>query len=308
MEMRKLGSQGPEISVVGFGAWEAGGGMWGENESDRAVIDAIHAGLDAGMNWIDTAEVYGRGRSEELVRRAVKGRREDLLVFTKVAPKPPGSGFRPEQVRSAIQASLRRLGLDHIDVYQLHWPDESIPVEETWTAMAALQDEGLTRYVGVSNADWELVEACLVIRHVDSVQNELSLLHQDDRDGLLVSLDGAGVGYLAYSPMALGLLTGGIGRDTEISDWRAAPGEAGSELFRPGALERNLDLVESLRGVAERIGMPLATLALQWVIEQRGVTAAIAGSRNADHARSNAGAGDLRLAADVLAEIDRIFA
>jgi aryl-alcohol dehydrogenase-like predicted oxidoreductase len=308
VEMRKLGSHGPEISVVGFGAWEAGGGMWGENESDRAVIDAIHAGLDAGMNWIDTAEIYGRGRSEELVGRAVKGRREDLLVFTKVAPEPPGTGFRPEQVRRAIHGSLRRLGLDYVDLYQLHWPDESIPVEETWSAMAALQDEGLTRHVGVSNADWELVEACLAIRHVDSVQNELSLLHQHDRDGLLISLDGAGVGYLAYSPMALGLLTGSIRRDTQISDWRAAPGGAGPELFRPGALERNLDLVERLRGVAERIGMPLATLSLRWVIEQRGVTAAIAGSRNADHARSNALAGDLRLAAEVLAEIDRIFA
>ena len=225
-----------------------------------------------------------------------------------MAPQPAGTGFRPEQVRSAILGSLRRLGLDHVDLYQLHWPDESISVEETWTAMAALQDEGLTRYVGVSNADWGLVEACLAIRHVDSVQNELSLLHQDDREGLLVSLDGAGVGYLAYSPMALGLLTGGITRDTVISDWRAGRGGAGPELFRPGTLERNLDLVERLRGVAERIGISLPTLALRWVIEQPGVTAAIAGSRNADHARANAGAGDLRLAADVLVEIDRIFA
>src|SRR6266545_1965797 len=208
MELRKLGQMGPEISVIGYGAWEAGGDMWGANESDETVISAMQAAIDAGMNWIDTAEVYGRGRSEQLVSQAVAGRRDQVLIFTKLAPKPSGSGFRPDQVETGIRRSLDRLGTDHVDLYQLHWPDLSVPVEETWTAMAELQDDGLAAHIGVSNFDRPLVERCLGIRHVESVQNEFSLLYQDDRRRLLPWLDEHGVGYLAYGPLAFGLLTG----------------------------------------------------------------------------------------------------
>src|SRR5437764_342020 len=126
MERRRLGLEGPEISVVGFGSWEAGGTHWGANASERQVIDAIHAGLDAGMTWIDTAEVYGRGSAERIVGHAVRGR-DDVLLFTKVAPDE-GSGLRPEQVRRAIAGSLERLGRDHVDLYQVHWPDPDVPV------------------------------------------------------------------------------------------------------------------------------------------------------------------------------------
>ena len=139
MKMLAIGS-GTTISVVGFGAWEAGGDAWGANESEERVIEAMRAGLDAGMNWIDTAEVYGKGVSERIVGKAVEGRRDQALVFTKVAPASEGSGFRPEQLREALGASLRRLGLEHVDLYQLHWPDETgIPVEETWGAMVVLK-------------------------------------------------------------------------------------------------------------------------------------------------------------------------
>src|SRR6187401_1780701 len=152
MQTRRLGSQGPEITVIGYGAWEAGGADWGPNESEDAVIAAMHAALDAGIGWIDTAEVYGSGVSETLVGRAVAGRRDDLLIFTKVAPAPEGSGFRPEQVRAACDASLGRLGTDHIDLYQLHWPDDTgVPLEDTWGAMAELVEAGKVRHVGVSN-------------------------------------------------------------------------------------------------------------------------------------------------------------
>src|SRR5262245_21167157 len=166
MDTKKLGQAGPEISVVGYGAWEAGGDMWGANESEDGVIAAMRAALDAGMTWIDTAEVYGRGVSERLVARAVEGRRDDVLLFTKVAPKPAGSGFRPEEVRTAIRGSLERPNTDHVDPYQLHWPDLSVPVEDTWGAMAELQDEGLALRIGVSNFDRPLVERCLPIGHV----------------------------------------------------------------------------------------------------------------------------------------------
>ena len=309
VEMKKLGSQGPEISVVGYGAWEAGGDFWGPNESDEVVIAAIQAALESGMNWIDTAEIYGKGRSEELVGKAVSGRREDVHLFTKVAPRPEGSGFRRDQVREAIRASLRRLGTDHVDLYQLHWPDRSVPIEETWGAMAELQDEGLTRHIGLSNVGRATVELCLDLRHVDSVQNKLSLLHQDDRDDLLPSLAEWGVGYLAYSPLALGILTGGITKDTRFhpQDFRGGARGAVPEHFKPAKLAASLKRVEKLRPIAGRLGTTLAPLALRWVIEQAGVTAAIAGSRKAEHVRNNSTSGDLRIDRQTLEEIDRIF-
>jgi aryl-alcohol dehydrogenase-like predicted oxidoreductase len=312
MELRTLGRLGPEISVVGYGAWEAGGNMWGPNQSDDAVVAAMHAAIDAGMTWIDTAEVYGDGRSEDLVAKAVAGRRHDVSIFTKVAPKPAGSGFRPEQVQAGIRASLKRLGVDHVELYQLHWPDLSVPVEETWGAMAAAQDDGLTRHIGVSNFDRPLIQRCLTVRHVDSVQNELSLFRQDDSSRLLPWLQEQGVGYLAYGPLAFGLLTGAIREDTTFprDDWRAGGMGMGNyeRLFSPRVRVGNLAKVDRLRPIAERLGTQLATLALGWVIAQRGVTAAIAGSRNPEHTRGNAAAGDLGLDQATLQEIEGIYA
>jgi aryl-alcohol dehydrogenase-like predicted oxidoreductase len=309
MDMRKLGRDGPEISVIGYGAWEAGGDFWGPNESDQRVIGAIRAGIDAGMTWVDTAEIYGLGRSEELVGQALDGRRDEVLLFTKVAPEGPGTGFRPDQVRRAIRASLERLRTDHVDLYQLHWPDDSIPVEETWGALAGVVEEGLARHVGVSNFGRDLVERCEAIRHVDSVQNEFSLLHQDDRGQYLAWLSASGTGYLAYSPLAMGMLSGAIGKDHRFDprDFRSGSRGQSPEYFRPGNLEANVDRVERLRRVAEQVGAPVGTAALRWVVEQDGVTAAIAGSRNPDHVRSNAAAGDQRLSESMLEEIDAIF-
>jgi aryl-alcohol dehydrogenase-like predicted oxidoreductase len=307
VEMRRLGRDGPEISVVGYGAWEAGGDMWGANESEEQVVRAIHAGLDAGMTWIDTAEVYGRGRSESIVGKAVADRRGEALVFTKVAPRPGGTGFRASQVAAAIRGSLARLGVDHVDLYQLHWPDRSVPLEETWAAMARLVEEGLARHIGLSNVGRTQVERCLAVRHVDSVQNKLSLLHQEDQGEFLPWLAGKGVGYLAYSPLGLGLLTGGITRETVFppGDFRGGPNPPTD--FKLRNLDRNLRRVDRLRPIAQRLGTTVATVALRWVIEQHGVTAAIAGSRNPDHTGANAAAGDIRLDAEDLAEIEAIF-
>jgi methylglyoxal reductase len=310
MERRHLGKNGPELSVVGYGAWEAGGDMWGPNTSEDEVVRAIHAALDAGMNWIDTAEVYGRGTSERLVGKALQGRRDDALVFTKVAPAGSGTGFHAAEVKQAIRGSLERLGMEHVDLYQLHWPSQGIPIEETWGAMAEVRAEGLAKHVGVSNFDWPLIERCLPIGHVDSVQNQLSLINQDDRtDGFLGKIAEAGIGYLAYSPLGLGILTGAITADTEFhpGDFRGAPGTSRPRQFRPGNIERILAKVDRLRPIAERLGTTVATLALRWVIEQKGVTAAIAGSRNPDHVRSNAEAGDVRLDEETLRQIDEVF-
>lgn len=309
MEMRRLGRHGPEVSVVGYGAWEAGGESWGTPKPDEVNLEAMRAALDAGMNWIDTAESYGHGHSEELVGRVVKERAGEALVFTKVAPFI--SGIRPEQVRSAVQGSLKRLGVETIDLYQVHWPDDAVSIEDTWGAMAELVEEGLVRYIGVSNFDRELVERCMRIRHVDSVQNQFSLLWQEDRAELLPWLDEQGIGYLAYGPLAYGLLTGAITKDTTFDkdDWRSGTGQFGYylELFAPGRLEPNLERVARLRSVAERLDVPITALTLRAELDLRGVTAVIAGSTDARHVRSNATAGDLKLDPETLAEIERIF-
>ncbi len=308
MEHRRLGSEGPEISVVGFGTWEAGGKLWGEEVAEHDVQRAIEAGLDGGIDWIDTAEAYGDGRSEELVGAIVR-RRPHTMVFTKVAHFT--SGAHAGDVKRAIRASLRRLRRDHVDLYQIHWPSEQVPVEETWDAMAQLQDEGLTRFIGVSNFDRPLIERCLAIRHVDSVQNQFSLLKQVDRAELLPWLQERGIGYLAYGPLAFGLLTGNFDRGTRFheADWRSGAGNLGyyEELFAAGRFEEHLRNVDRLRPIAERAHTDLPTLALRAAIDTPGVTAVIAGSRKESHARSNAAAAAVRLDAPTLRKIDEIF-
>jgi aryl-alcohol dehydrogenase-like predicted oxidoreductase len=304
MRTRRLGTRGPEITVIGFGAWEAGGTQWGPNESEESVIEAIRAAPDAGIGWIDTAEVYGDGESERLVGKAVADRRDEVTIASKVAPSPEGSGFRPDQVRAACDGSLGRLGTDRLDLYQLHWPDETgVPVEETWGAMVELLDAGKVLAIGVSNFDRELIERCLAIRHVDSLQPEFSML--DRHNGDLIRWCGEqGIGVVTYGPLAYGLLTGAIDRKTSFApdDWRSRPQDEG-----PFAdLERSLEAVERLRPVAERVGCTLAQLALAWNVHQPGVTAAIAGSRNAAHVRGNADAGDVELDDATLAELDAI--
>jgi aryl-alcohol dehydrogenase-like predicted oxidoreductase len=302
MQTRNLGTDNPEISVVGYGAWQAGGADWGGRPPDDDVIAAIRAALDSGQTWIDTAEVYGNGRSEELVGRAIAGRRDEVLLFTKVAPDDEGSGIRPDEIRSAIQGSLRRLGTDHVDLYQVHWPDDRIPVEETWGAMAELVHEGLARRIGVSNFDRRLVERCAGIHPVASVQNELSLLCRDDTDALLPWLAEQGIGYLAYSPLGSGLLTGTIAADATFAegDWRR-------EEFTPDLLDHAVPQVDRLAAIARRIDLKPTDVALAWVLHQPGVTAAICGTLSARNARANSAAGDIELDPAVLAELDAAF-
>jgi aryl-alcohol dehydrogenase-like predicted oxidoreductase len=303
MQTRRLGSEGPQMSVIGYGAWEAGGADWGPNESEEIVIEAMRAALEAGIDWIDTAEVYGTGVSETLVGRAVAGRRDDVLIASKVAPAPEGSGFRPEQVRAACDASLRRLATDRIDLYQLHWPDETgVPLEETWGAMAELAQAGKVRSVGVSNFDRGQIERCLAIRHVDSLQQEFSMLAREER-ALFRWCGGAGVGVVSYSPLGAGLLTGAIAPGTRFDDWRGGATEG----FLSD-VDGSLEVVERLRPVAERLGITPAQLALAWNIAQPGVTAAIAGSRDPRHVRANAAAGDITLDEATLAELEELLA
>jgi aryl-alcohol dehydrogenase-like predicted oxidoreductase len=305
MQMRRLGHDGPEFSVIGFGAWEAGKPRaWGVPPPDDQILEAIGTVLDSGINWIDTAEVYGDGTSETFVGRAVAGRRDEMVIATKVAPEPEGSGFRPEQVAKACRGSLDRLGTDRIDLYQLHWRDDAVPVEETWGAMVRLVEEGLVRSIGVSNFDRELIERCEAIRHVDSLQQELSMLALTDRE-LIRWCGEQGIGVVAYGPLGYGLLTGAITMETTFTegDFRATD----DEMFAEAPRRRALAVVDGLRPIAERLGCTLPQLVLAWNFHQPGVTSAIAGSRDPRHVAANAAAGDLALDAATLEEIERLL-
>jgi aryl-alcohol dehydrogenase-like predicted oxidoreductase len=310
MPLRHLGSRGPMISVVGHGTWEAGSTEWGAAPPDDAVVRAIVTAFESGVTWIDTAEIYGSGRSEELVGKAIRGW-PDVRVFTKVASAPRGTGYRPSDVRRAAEASLRRLGRDVIDLYQLHWLDETdARLEETWTAMAALVNDGLVRWIGVSNFTEEAIERCERIRHVDSLQPHLSMLWQE-RLPLASFSKRNGTGVIAYGPLAFGLLTGTITRRTRFpgDDWRSGSRglRAYDQLFVSERLARNLEVVDRLKAIAVRLGTSLAKLALAWVLHQPGVTGVIAGSRAPDHVRENASAGFLTLERSDLVEIGSVL-
>lgn len=313
MKMRKLGTKGPEISVVGYGAWEIGGDAYGPNPDEKVIFRAINSALDAGVNWIDTAEVYGKGHSETLVGKLLKGRRDQVLIATKVAPGPDGSGFKPEEINKAVRKSLGRLKTDYIDLYQLHWTpdDDAWQVEETWGAMAGLIDEGLIRHIGVSNFNQETIERCLTVRHCDSLQPQYSMLHRQGEE-LYEWCASKGIGVIVYGPLAYGLLSGTITRDTvfDPDDWRSGKWPNQSyykELFAPEQLDKYLKTIEELKIIAERKGITMGQLALAWVFGRPGVTAAIAGSRSPEHNRENAGAGDVKLSVEESEEIEKIL-
>jgi methylglyoxal reductase len=301
--MRALGARGPEISAVGLGGWEAGGGRtWGANDSDAEVIAALRTGFDQGATWIDTAEVYAQGRSEEVVGRAVEGY-DDVRVFTKIGPQPDGTGVWPDDVARAAERSLRRLGRDVIDLYQVHWRDPAVPVEETWGAMAELVDRGLVRWIGVSNFAPDDVERCATVRHVDAVQPQGSLLYTDELDALLPLTRDLGTGVICYGSLAYGLLAGGA--EGPFRDWRSGTygmddffvAENYDRFFSPAALPRQQRRVAAVREVARELGLSVAQAALAWLLGLDGVTGVIAGSRSAEHVADNVGAATLALSA-----------
>ncbi len=307
MRKRRLGTFGPEISTVGFGAWAIGGPWrfgWG-NVDDGDSVAAVRRAIELGVNWVDTAAVYGLGHSEEVVRRALEPYRpgEDVYVFTKCGRRwegrPDGvieNDLRPASIREECEASLRRLGLERIDLYQAHWPDwtTGTSIEDSWGTMAELVDEGKVRWIGVSNFDEQLLERCEAVRHVDSVQPTLSLLVRGSRAAVIPWAAGHGAGVICYSPMASGLLTGtfdharlaGLGDH----DWRRL-----SPAFQEPEVSRSLSLVDRLRALADELATTPSALVVAWVLAQPGVTGAIVGARTARHVEGWVPASDLVL-------------
>ena len=317
---RPLGRSGIEITTVGLGTWAIGGGGWlfgwGQQDDD-ASIGAIRRAVELGVNWIDTAAIYGLGHSEEVVGRAVVGipPSQRPLIFTKCGltgdrGKPfeaPRRDLRPETIRRECEASLRRLGVERIDLYQFHRPDESTPVEDSWGEMKRLVEEGKVRAAGVSNFTVPLLERCERVHHVDSLQPPFSAIRRDAADKLIPWCASHGTGVIVYSPMQAGLLTDRFTAERVSQfaqdDWRRSTPE-----FREPNLSRNLRLRDALRPIAQRHGTSVAAISVAWTLSWPGVTGAIVGARSAEQVDGWIRAGQIELSREDLDEIARAIA
>ncbi|HEX4430828.1 MAG TPA: aldo/keto reductase [Frankiaceae bacterium] len=282
----ELGATGLEITRIGFGAWAIGGGGWefgwGAQEDEQS-IEAIQRALELGVNWIDTAAAYGFGHSEEVVGRAIKGLDRPPYVFTKASLVPgPGGRVQHTLKRDSIlreaHDSLMRLGVDAIDLYQIHWPIPDADIEEGWSAFAELKEQGLIRHLGVSNFDVAQLRRIQSIAPVETLQPQYSLIERGIEDEILPWTEHAGTGVIVYSPMGSGLLTGAMTRDRIRSlpdeDWRKH-----DPRFQDPALARHLALVERLRTVAERYETTQGAIAVAWTLRNPAVDGAIVGFR-----------------------------
>ena len=313
---RSLGTSGLHLSTLGFGAWAAGGGGWAFGwgpQDDAESIASIRHAVEQGINWIDTAAVYGLGHSEQVVRRALEGipAADRPYIFTKCGlvwdesnpEAPPRQVLRPESIRAECEASLRRLGLERLDLYQFHWPDQSgTPVEESWETMSRLVEEGKVGAVGVSNFDLALLERCEAIRHVDSLQPPLSLIRRQAADAEIPWCEEHGTGVIVYSPLQSGILTERFSADRLKSlaedDWRRR-----SPDFKPPRLSKNLALRDALIPVAREHGTTVSAVAIAWTLAWPGVTGAIVGARTPEQVDGWIAAGSLEL---TLADLDQI--
>ena len=317
MQMRKLGNSDLLITPVGYGAWAIGGSgwqfAWGSQDDNQSTA-AIHRALELGVNWIDTAAVYGLGHSEEVVARALKEWRGSRpYVFTKCGLRWDARGevskvLSAASIRSEIENSLRRLSLDVVDLYQVHWPPEpdSPELEEGWSTLAELKRVGKVRWIGVSNFDVQQLRRAQAIAPVTSLQPRYSLVHREIEDEILPFCLQQNIGVIVYSPMASGLLTGAMSRERAgrlpQDDWRK-----GHPDFAEPNLSRNLELVECLREIAKRHNRSVGEVAIAWTLHHLAVTGAIVGARNAQQALGVMRAGDLRLTDGEINEIEEFF-
>jgi len=305
---RPLGTSGLQITQVGFGAWAIGGGGWAYgwgSQDDTDSVTAIKHAVASGINWVDTAAVYGLGHSEEVVGRALREipTADRPFVFTKGGQvgdpaRPfaePQDNLRPESIRKEVEASLRRLGVQRIDLYQFHWPDNiGTPVEESWGEMVRLIQEGKVRAGGVSNFDVGLLERAEGVRHVDSLQPPFSLIHRQAGADVIPWSAAHGTGVIAYSPMQSGILTDTFSRERveqmDAGDWRRRNPEFGEPL-----LSRNLALRDALRPIASRHGVSVSAIAIAWTLSWPGVSGAIVGARSPQQVDGWIAAGNLTL-------------
>ena len=311
LKTAELGSTGMQITRVGFGAWAIGGGKWQFGwgpQDDEASIETIHWALQLGVNWIDTAAAYGLGRSEEVVGRALEGVDDRPYVFTK-ASLVPGSGgtvvnsLKRDSILREAERSLARLGVDAIDLYQIHWPRPAEDIEEGWSAFAELKEQGLVRHIGVSNFDVEQLRRIQQIAPVETLQPPYSLIARDVEQDVLPYAQREGIGVIVYSPMGSGLLTGAMTRSRIASlpddDWRKR-----SEQFREPQLSTHLALVKRITTVAERHDATPGAVAVAWTLINPAVDAAIVGLRRPGQVAAILGGANLELSQDDLDTIE----
>jgi len=311
MNRRKLGNSDMEFSVVGIGTWAIGGPWkmgWGAQD-DKDSVAAIQHGIDLGINWIDTAHVYGFGHSEKVVGEAIKGRRDKVYVATKcgLLKDEEGDGARfhlkRESVREEIDGSLKRLGVDVIDLYQIHWPNPEDQIEEAWEEIQRGIEAGKIRYAGVSNFNVEQLRRVQAIAPVTSLQPPYSMLRRSIEDAIMPYCHEHDIGIVAYSPMLSGMLTGNVSKERvanmDKSDWRLNNAE-----WQSPNLEANIALVEeTLRPVGEEHGVSPSEVAIAWTLRENRITSAIVGTRSPKQIEETARAGSIELTTD---QLDRI--
>jgi len=314
MQMRMLGNSDLHITRVGYGAWAIGGSGWQfawGSQDDKESVAAIHGVLELGVNWIDTAAVYGLGHSEEVVGRALKDWRGSRpYVFTKCGLRGDAKGevqkvLSADSIRGEVEDSLRRLSVDVIDLYQIHWPPDpdSAALEEAWSTLADLKREGKVRWIGVSNFNVQQLQRAQAIAPVTSLQPRYSLVHREIEDEILPYCLNEGIGVIVYSPMASGLLTGAMTRERAArlpkDDWRR-----GHPDFTEPSLSHNLALVEHMRAIANRHNRSVGEVAIAWTLRHPAVIGAIVGARNSRQAEEVMRAGELHLSELEVNEIE----
>lgn len=304
MKLRNLGNSDLQVSAVGLGTWAMGNDFFGHVE-DRQSIDAIQAALDNGVNLVDTAPAYGSGHSEEVVGKAIVGRREGVIIATKVGTYRRGKDFvrdlKPASVRKQLEDSLRRLNVDVIDLYQIHWPDPGTPLEESLGELAKLKEEGKYRYLGVSNFSIEQMETVRRNMDLTSLQPHFSLLERRIESDILPFCRKNAIGVLGYGTLAGGILTGKFREIPTLPEGDTR--DQFYNFFREPVWTGVQQLIDLLRGIAEKRGVPVAHVATAWAFQQEGMTCTLVGAKNREQAKSNAAAGDLELSTDELSQI-----
>jgi aryl-alcohol dehydrogenase-like predicted oxidoreductase len=310
---KQLGNSGLHLTAIGFGAWAIGGGDWQfawGNQEDQDSIDAIHRALDAGVNWIDTAAVYGLGHSEEVVAKALKNAGTKPYVFTKcgmVWDENRQITNSLKQIRREAEDSLRRLQVDVIDLYQIHWPNPDSEVEEGWTAMAELQREGKVRFIGASNFSVGQMERATKIAPITSLQPPYSAINRSVEAEILPFCEKNGIGVINYSPMHSGLLTGAMTKERVAqmpdNDFRKR-----AKNYQEPQLSRNLELASLMSEVGKRHGVSAGVVAIAWTLHNPAVTAAIVGGRSAKQVEGVIPAATFRLSDEEYAEIGKFLA
>lgn len=313
-QTRQLGNSDMRLTAIGFGAWAIGGGDWeyawgAQDDSDS--VAAIQRALDLGINWIDTAAVYGLGHSEEVVARALVGSSRKPFIFTKCSMVWDENhqihrSLKRDSIRKEMEASLRRLRVDCVDLYQIHWPDPEMDIEEGWETLVKLQEEGKTRYIGVSNFSVAQMERVAKIAPITSLQPPYSMLNRSVEREILPYCEQHNVGVINYSPMVSGLLTGAMTAERVAAfpkdDWRR-----NNVRFKEPQLSRNLKLVELLREIGRPHGRSPGEVAIAWTLHKTAVTAAIVGARNPKQVEGIVGAATFRLQPDEMARIEDFF-